>query len=538
MSVLRKEPVPYLNVPLSDALLTVDTRDGLRVNKDNGYYVQSGQSPYDINIYKSQQLFSGAVERIALTEINMPYNIPNVNKTNNVLYIKPSPLLPFDDVEIVIDEGFYTPVELANAIRQKLNGIVFDGAGTPATPIFGVDPTQEYWDCFYMPKGASSISNDYFTYDATKTYSIYNFTGGSNANRVFEDNIFYESLQNGNIGNTPYTSPAFWQPIGGEKAKFPIAGGGFLWNNTTSFATGTYCLYQATNGKYVFYKSLINANVGNVPETSPASWEYLRDWQTYASYYDPATTYIGSEVVLYAGYEFIAKGTVPPGFIPTDRKYWEPFPIDVYVGATTSYGSAFCIYNTAGPINVIQFQIDPRLGLDAGNVGGVPRRDTLATMMGFASSSPADYSPSIIGNYATCVYTSYIDIVSDIICKHQDVRDTSTNYATGNNILARVYISPDIYESISDTGNNIVATRPFVLHYNLPVPKQIQWSPYEFLPSANIQLRDDKGQLLYAPNLTSSTVLNSVPGFPAIAAKAYGNTSFVQLTFQISEAKA
>jgi hypothetical protein len=159
-------------------------------------------------------------------------------------------------------------------------------------------------------------------------------------------------------------------------------------------------------------------------------------------------------------------------------------------------------------------------------------------MMGFASSSPGDYSPSIIGNYASCVYTSYIDIVSDIICKHQDVRDTSTNYATGNNILARVYISSDIYESISDTGNNIVGTRPFVLHYNFPVPKQIQWSPYEFLPSANIQLRDDKGQLLYAPNLTSSTVLNSVPGFPAISTKVYGNTSFVQLTFQISEAKA
>jgi hypothetical protein len=153
--------------------------------------------------------------------------------------------------------------------------------------------------------------------------------------------------------------------------------------------------------------------------------------------------------------------------------------------------------------------------------------------------SMSEYSYSFIGNYATCLYTTYIDIVSDIICKHQDVRDTSTNFATGNNILARVYLASDIYESISDTGNNVIGTRPFVLHYNLPVPKQIQWSPYEFLPSANIQLRDDKGQLLFAPNITlnlESQVEGILPRRVGTT-KVLSNTAFVQLTFQISEAK-
>jgi hypothetical protein len=197
------------------------------------------------------------------------------------------------------------------------------------------------------------------------------------------------------------------------------------------------------------------------------------------------------------------------------------------VEATTVGGSSFVIeslpsqsFPGSGSFTQLSFTINPRLS------GNIPsgKRSTLAEMMGFADA-PQTFATTLNGNYATCLYTSYIDIVSDIICKHQDVRDTSTNYATGNNILARVYIAPDVYMSLNDEGSNIIGTRPFVLHYNLPVPKNIQWSPYEFLPSASIQLRDDKGQLLYAPDLVVSTGM-------------CGNSAFVQLTFQVSEAKA
>ena len=82
-----KQIVPYLNVPLSSALFTIDSRDGVRSDPATGYQIIA-QNPYDVNIYKNQQLFSGAVERIALTEINMPWNIPNVNDYNNVLYLR------------------------------------------------------------------------------------------------------------------------------------------------------------------------------------------------------------------------------------------------------------------------------------------------------------------------------------------------------------------------------------------------------------------------------------------------------------------
>jgi hypothetical protein len=465
MSVLRKEPAPFLNVPLSDALLTVNTIDGLRVDKATGYYIQTGQTPYDINVYKSQTLFSGAVERVALTEINMPYNIPNVNKTNNILYFKEESA-PTVDVGIQIDQGFYTPAELASAIRMKLNGVVI-GSTTIATPLFGIDPLEFYWDCIYLPQGRLVVDL-IDSWDATK------------ANYAVDAIVFYagynwKCIQANPPAGTFPTVEAYWEKEPDEFQNPSVAfGSAFaiyntsvytdVWSNTTNYVdVGDIVIYED-----LAYESIQANNLGNQPDTSTLWWRLYNDGDSHDTY----------------------------------------------------------------------FQIDPKLGKPTGSVDGIPRRDTLATMMGFASSSPVEYSYSIIGNYATCLYTNYIDIVSDIICKHQDVRDTSTNYATGNNILARVYIASDIYESINDTGNNIIGTRPFVLHYNLPVPKQIQWSPYEFLPSANIQLRDDKGQLLYAPNLTTEDefIPDVLPDTIALT-KIYSNTAFVQLTFHISEAK-
>jgi hypothetical protein len=458
MSVLRKEPIPYLNVPLSDALLTVDTRDGLRVDKATGYYVQTGQTPYDINIYKSQTLFSGAVERIGLTEINLPFNIPNVNKTNNVLFFKEE---TGAEANIVIEEGFYTPAELASAVRMALNGVIM-GNGEEAMPLFSIKG-EFYWDCLYLPQGRLVVDNSN-VWDETTAYVL-------NA-IVFYAGYNWKCIQ-ANTGIYP-TVEDYWEKVPDVFASPTVSlGSAFAiyntsiydaWNISTTYDEGDIVV----DSDGFAWESIQAANVGNVPKTSPLWWKAYNDGDPHDSY----------------------------------------------------------------------FQIDPKIGLPSGYSGDIPRRDNLAGMMGFASSDPSEFGYSIAGNYASCLYTSYIDIVSDIICKHQDVRDTSTNYATGNNILARVYIASDIYESINDTGNNIVGTRPFVLHYNFPVPKQIQWSPYEFLPSANIQLRDDKGQLLYAPNLTTEdTFIQPLIDAGILLTKVYPNTAFVQLTFQISEAK-
>lgn len=343
-----------LNVPLSTALFTVDTRDGLKT--DNSGFLKENQNPYDINIYKNQQLFSGAIQRIALTEINMPWFIPNVNAYNNVLYLQSESgethALGDDNLtnelgEVVpataIPTGFYTGEELAVAVQASLN--VGNGVfGTPSQPLD--------WTVQYI---ASTSSN-----------------------------------------------------LGALNAKIFII-------------------------------------------------------------------------------ENFLRGTTTPG---------------------------------------INFVVNPRYNQSKGIYSvlqNIVRSDTLATMMGFTYSSPNIFSNTQYGSYASMQYTNYVDIVSSILTKNQNVRDTSTSYFTGSNLLGRIYISGDKIE----TEDNIVGTRPFHLHYEFNIPKEIKWNPTEFLSSCNIQLRDMYGNLLYFHNNNPQLYAGS---------GSSGNSSYVQLNMLISEA--
>jgi len=326
--------IPYLNVPLSTALFTVDSRDGLKSDPVTGLIINP-QSPYNINIQKSQQLFSGAVQRIALTEVNMPWNIPNVNPTNNVLFLEKDDGTTYD---LEISPGFYLPEDLAFDIQTFLIG----------DAVFGTSA----WTCTWNAEDDS-------TFKITTGLSGVQF-------RIL---------------------PKIGQP----------------------------------------------------------------------------------------------KGISSP---------FQGFPI-------------------AGP-----------------------RSSTLASVIGFDYVG-SEYSASVRGSIASMLYTRYVDIVSSVLCKNQDVRDTSTSYFTGNNILARIYISPDRMYSI--TNENIVGTRPFILHKEFDTPKEIQWNPTEFLASCNIRLQDEYGNLLYS---LSEFPLFYNPGAPTNTASFAGNSGFVQLTMLISEAKS
>lgn len=321
---------PQLNIPQSQALVCVDTRDGLKSDV-LGFRVETPtNSPYDINIYKNQQIFSGAVSRIFLKELSMPWNIPNVNPRNNVLYLQKSDLT---EASITITEGFYLPSELATAVETALNA----GGG------------------------------------------VFGFTSWS-------------------------------------------------------------CDWNATNNTFELYTTL----------SAP---------------------------------------------IPT-----EPL-----------------------------FRILPKL-----RAGQLPDGvgSTLSEMMGF-NGTGTSFETLTVGSYASMLYTAYVDVQSDIICKNQMVRDSSTNYKTGNNILARIYICPDRRYSVSDT--NVIGTRPFHLWEEFSSPKIIQWNTNEFLPSANIKLLDDKGMALYAPAVSS--VVSTYPPLPIVGTEAMicANSAWVNITLAVSE---
>jgi hypothetical protein len=322
-----------LNIPQSQALVCVDTRDGLKSDAQGFRVEVPVNNPYDINIYKNQQIFSGAVSRIYMKEISMPFNIPNVNARNNVLYLQKSDLT---QASITVPEGFYLPTELATAVQDLLN----DTAGAGANAIF----SYAGWVCSWDSK-----------------------------------------------------------------------------NN--SFTISTYEIAPIANGP--LFRVLPKLTAGQLPEG------------------------VGS---------------------------------------------------------------------------------TLAEMMGF-NGVGTQFINAVIGSYASMLYTAYVDVQSDIICKNQMVRDTSTNYRTGNNILARIYICPDRRYSVTDT--NVIGTRPFHLWEEFNSPKIIQWNTQEFLPSANIKLLDDKGMPLYSPALSS--YIASDPAYDNDPVMYSGNTAWVNITLAVCE---
>lgn len=112
----------------STALLTIDTRDRVKYDLATGYRIDT-TSPNQVYINKQQSLLNGFFTRLALTEINMQWNIPNVIESgpckNNTLLLEAgaagttTPVTASYTLELA--QGFYTPRELADAVELALN---------------------------------------------------------------------------------------------------------------------------------------------------------------------------------------------------------------------------------------------------------------------------------------------------------------------------------------------------------------------------------------------------------------------------------
>lgn len=108
------------------SILTIDTADR-RIFDADGFRVDT-TSPNQIYINRQQTLMNGYITRIALTELNIEWNAPNVIesgacKNNTLLFERGSttdgPVV--DSYTLSVPERFYTPNELAAYIQYKLN---------------------------------------------------------------------------------------------------------------------------------------------------------------------------------------------------------------------------------------------------------------------------------------------------------------------------------------------------------------------------------------------------------------------------------
>ena len=105
----------------SAALLCVDSADGEQYNTQ-GFRV-GNNTPANIYINKQQTLMFGYMTRVALTEVNIQWDIPNVNETNNTLTITEynSSGVLIATRRIVLDAAWYGLPELAYEIQQALD---------------------------------------------------------------------------------------------------------------------------------------------------------------------------------------------------------------------------------------------------------------------------------------------------------------------------------------------------------------------------------------------------------------------------------
>jgi hypothetical protein len=178
--------------------------------------------------------------------------------------------------------------------------------------------------------------------------------------------------------------------------------------------------------------------------------------------------------------------------------------------------------------------------------GLVPVQDDLTNMMGLTPSINVGSSLTpytvVLGGFASMQYTPYIDIVSNLLTKNQNVRDgTTKRVQVGGGILARVYfgnqdwVNKTASVSYDASGNPIpssatdsaIGTSMCVLNRQFSNPKQIQWNATENVDIIDIQVLDYKGN-----RIPIQPIVEQLNGLPI---SIISNTADIQMTFQVTE---
>lgn len=108
--------------PASTALLTIDSQDRYT---DYVSARENPTSPYNFSIRKNESLMPGFMTRIGISEVCFPWTIPNINvKTQSIEVDYQIGSAPVDTAVLVLQEGFYTPHELAAQLTAEIATLV------------------------------------------------------------------------------------------------------------------------------------------------------------------------------------------------------------------------------------------------------------------------------------------------------------------------------------------------------------------------------------------------------------------------------
>lgn len=143
-----------------------------------------------------------------------------------------------------------------------------------------------------------------------------------------------------------------------------------------------------------------------------------------------------------------------------------------------------------------------------------PLTDDLTQMMGFSTpysdlpDPTADgqvFGSRLLGSFASMQYTPYVDIVSNIITKNQNVADATSRPISYPGILARVYFENehivsrqitatyDASGDLVDSTDNAIGVCPFSFRREFRNPKVIQWNTTENVDVIDLKVIDYRG---------------------------------------------
>jgi hypothetical protein len=104
--------------------LVLNSKDRFQTSKDGNGTITVGDQPWNkFRLQRPQNLMESFATRITVSEIRFPWWIPNINALNNTFWIRAKSNAsgnPLTTYKITLDDGFYTPTEIASAITAEL----------------------------------------------------------------------------------------------------------------------------------------------------------------------------------------------------------------------------------------------------------------------------------------------------------------------------------------------------------------------------------------------------------------------------------
>jgi hypothetical protein len=104
------------------SLFSVSTDDGFAYTPDTHELIE-GPNPSNLIINKGRTILSGYLTRLALTETQIEWNVPNVNFNNRTLTIQIKDLSGVVQTyaRVILDPGFYSPAKLIRDLEAEIN---------------------------------------------------------------------------------------------------------------------------------------------------------------------------------------------------------------------------------------------------------------------------------------------------------------------------------------------------------------------------------------------------------------------------------